>query len=57
MLARIKSNEGKASYALAELTDPDQCKTAIENVAKKMERIDGLVNNAGFNDGVGRASR
>ena len=49
----IKDQGGKASYALAELTDPEQCKSAIESVVKAFGRIDGLVNNAGVNDGVG----
>jgi len=38
---------------LAELTDPDQCKKAVAEVVKKYGRIDGVVNNAGVNDGVG----
>ncbi|GLR18696.1 L-fucose dehydrogenase [Portibacter lacus] len=49
----IKDQGGKASFALAELTDPEQCKSAIESVVKAFGRIDGLVNNAGVNDGVG----
>nr|WP_298793961.1 SDR family oxidoreductase [uncultured Allomuricauda sp.] len=44
---------GKAFYALAELTNPEQCRNAIEKVVKEFGRIDGLVNNAGVNDGVG----
>ena len=40
-------------YALAELTDPEQCKNAVQAVVDKYGRIDGLVNNAGVNDGVG----
>jgi NAD(P)-dependent dehydrogenase (short-subunit alcohol dehydrogenase family) len=40
-------------YTLAELTDPAQCKKAIDDVVKKFGRIDGLVNNAGVNDSVG----
>ncbi|MEP3836776.1 MAG: SDR family oxidoreductase [Algibacter sp.] len=41
------------SYALAELTDPEQCKNAVQSVVEKHGRIDGLVNNAGVNDGIG----
>ena len=36
----------------AELTQPDQCHMAVDAVIKKFGRIDGLVNNAGVNDGV-----
>jgi len=44
---------GKASQVVAELTDPAQCENAIKAVIEKYGRIDGLVNNAGVNDGVG----
>lgn len=40
-------------YTLAELTDPEHCKNAIQEVVDKYGRIDGLVNNAGVNDSVG----
>lgn len=36
----------------AELSVPDECARAVEEVLKKFGRIDGLVNNAGVNDGV-----
>lgn len=49
----IKVKGGKAFYALAELTDPEQCKNAIEKTINQLGKIDGLVNNAGINDGVG----
>jgi len=46
-------DDGKEVFSvIAELTDPDQCKTAIEEVVAKFGRIDGVVNNAGVNDGV-----
>lgn len=44
---------GHAYQVVAELTDPEQCKVAISQVLEKYQRIDGLVNNAGVNDGVG----
>lgn len=50
---KIESGDREAYYALAELTDPDQCKQAVKTVLDKYGRIDGLVNNAGVNDGVG----
>jgi L-fucose dehydrogenase len=37
----------------AELTDPQQCEEAVKKVFSQYLRIDGLVNNAGENDGVG----
>jgi len=37
----------------AELTNPDDCQKAIQLVIEKYGRIDGLINNAGVNDGVG----
>ncbi|UJH68785.1 SDR family oxidoreductase [Allomuricauda sp. SCSIO 65647] len=49
----IKTKGGKAFFALAELTDPDQCRAAIEKTIQEYGKIDGLVNNAGVNDGVG----
>lgn len=52
----IKDKGGKASYAIAELTEPDQCIAAIEKAVSEFGRIDGLVNNAGVNDSVGLES-
>lgn len=49
----VKENGGNANYAIAELTDPEQCEKAIEKVGKVFGRIDGLVNNAGVNDSIG----
>jgi L-fucose dehydrogenase len=44
---------GRAFAVVAELSDPDACRKAVEAVAGQYGRIDGLVNNAGANDGVG----
>jgi L-fucose dehydrogenase len=49
----VNDLDGKASQVVAELTDPAQCESAIKSVIEKYARIDGLVNNAGVNDGVG----
>jgi L-fucose dehydrogenase len=49
----IEANGGTAKYTQAELTNPDDCKNAIQQVIAQCGRIDGLVNNAGVNDGVG----
>ncbi|UNY97463.1 SDR family oxidoreductase [Zhouia spongiae] len=50
---QVENDGGKADYVLAELTDPEQCKKAIQQITEKHGRIEGLVNNAGVNDGVG----
>lgn len=47
---------GKGFYVTAELTKPEECKKAVDEAVKKFNRIDGLVNNAGVNDGVGLAN-
>jgi L-fucose dehydrogenase len=50
---KIKTKKGKAFSVEAELTKPKDCQKSVEKVVKKYGRIDGLVNNAGVNDGVG----
>lgn len=44
---------GKAVSIVAELTRPEECQQAVEQVLAQFGRIDGLVNNAGVNDSVG----
>ena len=50
-------NELKAHHEIfqvvAELSNPDESKKAVKSVIEKYGCIDGLVNNAGQNDGVG----
>jgi NAD(P)-dependent dehydrogenase (short-subunit alcohol dehydrogenase family) len=48
-LAAIK---GKGLAVTAELTDPEQSKVAVDATIKAYGRIEGLVNNAGINDGI-----
>ena len=43
----------QADQVVAELTQPEACEKAIQTIIQKYGRIDGLVNNAGVNDGVG----
>jgi L-fucose dehydrogenase len=52
----IEANGGTAKYTQAELTNPDDCQNAIQQVIAQCGRIDGLINNAGVNDGVGLES-
>lgn len=44
---------GLAYQVAAELSDPNECKVAVAAVVAQFGRIDGLVNNAGVNDGIG----
>lgn len=43
---------GKGSQVKTELSNPDECVNAVNSVIQKYGRIDGVVNNAGVNDGV-----
>jgi L-fucose dehydrogenase len=43
---------GQALGVLAELTQTDDCRRAVDSAVAHFGRIDGLVNNAGINDGV-----
>ena len=49
----IKKAEGNAFHVVAELSIPAFCELAVKEVVRQFGRIDGLVNNAGVNDGVG----
>jgi L-fucose dehydrogenase len=48
--------ERRFNFVEAQLADPEQCRHAVDSVERKHGRIDGLVNNAGANDGVGLAN-
>jgi L-fucose dehydrogenase len=52
-VAAIKTAGGNCAQVVAELTKPEACKKAIDQALKEFGKIDGLVNNAGVNDGVG----
>jgi len=49
----IKAEGGKAGQVVAELSVAQLCEFAVREVIRQFGRIDGLVNNAGVNDGVG----
>lgn len=48
----ITASGGKAWQVEAELTDPASSEQAVKAILDQFGRIDGLVNNAGVNDGV-----
>ena len=52
-VAAIESKGGRAFQVVAELTEPQTCENAVTKVAEAFGKIDGVVNNAGVNDGVG----
>lgn len=52
----VETIGGKAFSVEAELSKPEDCEKAVQEVISKFGRIDGLVNNAGHNDGVGLAT-
>ncbi len=54
--AMWKEIGGNGFTVSAELTLPEECKKAVDETVKKYGRIDGVVNNAGVNDGVGLES-
>ena len=55
-VAAIKAAGGKAFSVVAELGNVEDCKKVIDLTVAEYGRIDGLVNNAGVNDGVGLES-
>ncbi len=56
VVAEVEASGGKAWQFAAELSDPVQCGNAVRTVLERCGRIDGVVNNAGVNDGVGLES-
>ncbi|MGB8817803.1 MAG: SDR family oxidoreductase [Rhizobiaceae bacterium] len=52
-LARIAALSPNAGWVRVDLSNDDQCRDAVAQARKQWGRIDGLVNNAGTNDGVG----
>ena len=48
----VEAGGGRALGVSAELSQADECRRAVETTIAKFGRIDGLVNNAGINDGV-----
>lgn len=52
-LKRLAGLSAKAGWVQADVSDDDQCRAGVAATLARWGRIDGLVNNAGTNDGVG----
>ncbi len=55
-IEKIQATGGQAFSFVAELSNPEECQQVVDQVFTMFGKIDGLVNNAGINDGVGLAS-
>ena len=52
-LATLRQRQPEAATVIVDLCDEENCRQAVETILQQFGRIDGLVNNAGVNDGVG----
>jgi len=50
--AVLEKIDGKGFQVVAELTRPEDCRSAVEKIVRHFGRVEGLVNNAGVNDGI-----
>ncbi|BFO08128.1 hypothetical protein GGER_06380 [Serratia rubidaea] len=53
LLARLTALQPCSSVVMADLCRESDCQQAVAQVLERYGRLDGLVNNAGVNDGVG----
>ncbi|HVX25802.1 MAG TPA: SDR family oxidoreductase [Parafilimonas sp.] len=53
LVKNLHQNNKQCFAVIADLTKPEQCENAVNKILDEFGRIDGLVNNAGLNDGVG----
>lgn len=56
LLQALLKNGKKAHHIVVELSDAQNCEKVIKETIEKFGKIDGVVNNAGVNDGVGLES-
>jgi len=52
-IADLTARQPKTGFIQVDLAQDDGCRAAVTEVRERYGRIDGLVNNAGTNDGVG----
>ena len=53
--SEMQSANRLCDFTETQLEDPEQCRRAVDEVKERHGRLDGLVNNAGANDGIGLA--
>ncbi|VEA71698.1 Cyclopentanol dehydrogenase [Serratia rubidaea] len=53
LLARLTALQPRSCVVMADLCRESDCQQAVAQVLERYGRLDGLVNNAGVNDGVG----
>ncbi len=53
LVKALHQNNKRCFAVVADLTKPDKCENAANKILAEFGSIDGLVNNAGLNDGVG----
>jgi L-fucose dehydrogenase len=53
LLAELERSGHRAMHLCLDLNTPQACESAVQETIKVFGRIDGVVNNAGRNDGVG----
>ncbi|KVM65682.1 MULTISPECIES: SDR family oxidoreductase [Burkholderia] len=51
--SQLRDQQPRTRFLRTDLLDDAQCQAAVETAIAEFGRIDGLVNNAGVNDGVG----
>lgn len=56
LVKTIETSGGEACSIEVELSKKENCKKLIEKTVRKFGKIDGLINNAGTNDGIGLES-